>query len=83
MYTRNIESELREALADTPVLLLKGARQTGKSTLVTRLAEQMNARYATLDDRTTLAAATSDPIGFLKGLAQTVAAVLRLILGST
>ncbi len=73
MYTRNIEPELREALADTPVILLNGARQTGKSTLVTRLAEQMRASYATLDDATTLAAATSDPIGFLKGLGQTVA----------
>ena len=73
MYPRNIESELREALADTPVVLLNGARQTGKSTLVTQLAETMGAAYATLDDATTLAAATSDPVGFLKGLGQTLA----------
>jgi predicted AAA+ superfamily ATPase len=32
MYQRNIEAELRSALADTPVVLLNGARQTGKST---------------------------------------------------
>ncbi len=73
MYTRNIESELREALTDTPVVLLNGARQTGKSTLVTQLAETMGAAYATLDDATTLSAATSDPIGFLKGMGQTLA----------
>ncbi len=47
MYARNIESELREPLADTPVVLLNGARQTGKSTLVTQLAETMGAAYAT------------------------------------
>ncbi|MFQ5780522.1 MAG: ATP-binding protein, partial [Nitrospiria bacterium] len=73
MYARNIESELYEALADTPVVLLNGARQTGKSTLVTRLAEKLDASYVTLDDATTLAAATSDPVGFLKGMGQCVA----------
>jgi len=72
MYSRNIESELREALADTPVVLLKGARQTGKSTLVTQLAKTMGAAYVTMDDTTTLSAATSDPVGFLKGLGQTL-----------
>jgi predicted AAA+ superfamily ATPase len=33
MIRRNIEASSQQALADTPVVLLKGARQTGKTTL--------------------------------------------------
>ena len=68
MYARNIESELHSALADTPVVLLNGARQTGKSTLAQGYAEASSAPYVTLDDATQLAAATSDAQGFLAGL---------------
>jgi predicted AAA+ superfamily ATPase len=31
---RNITDQLLQALADTPVVLINGARQTGKNTLV-------------------------------------------------
>lgn len=66
MYRRNIEPLLLAALADTPVVLLNGARQTGKSTLAQRLAEnKWPARYVTLDDVTVQAAARSDPQSFL------------------
>ena len=65
MYQRNIEHSLRLALADTPVVLLIGARQTGKSTLALRLAKDLSAQYLTLDDATVLAAATADPQGFV------------------
>jgi len=34
MYTRNITQNLKDALADTPVVLLAGARQTGEIILV-------------------------------------------------
>jgi predicted AAA+ superfamily ATPase len=44
------------------------ARQTGKSTLATGLAERLSATFATLDDATSLAAAVADPHGFLAGL---------------
>ena len=67
MYTRNIESELLAALADTPVVLLNGARQTGKTTLAQRYARTASATYVTLDDATHLAAARSDAQGFLAG----------------
>lgn len=73
MYSRNIELEMRAALADTPVVLLHGARQTGKSTLATALADELGMRYITLDDATALSAASSDPLGFLKGLGAAVA----------
>ena len=70
MLPRHITVRLREALSDTPVVLLHGARQTGKSTLVQRLARSKptRGRYLTLDDAGVLAAASSDPVGFVAGL---------------
>lgn len=68
MFPRHIEPLLTDALADTPVVLLNGARQTGKSTLVQGLAERQGRRYLTLDDRVVLAAARADPAGFVAGL---------------
>lgn len=73
MFERHLAPRLLEALADTPVVLLHGARQTGKSTLVRRLASQEHpARYLTLDDAGVLAAARDDPAGFLAGLNEPV-----------
>lgn len=68
MYTRHITSLLMDALADTPVVLLNGARQTGKSTLAQSLATSNAFRYLTLDDQAVLAAAKHDPAGFVAGL---------------
>jgi predicted AAA+ superfamily ATPase len=69
MFKRNIASNLSTALSDTPVVLLNGARQTGKSTLVQSLASQGHpARYITFDDAGMLSAAKEDPSGFLAGL---------------
>jgi predicted AAA+ superfamily ATPase len=55
-------------LADRPVVLLNGARQVGKSTLVQSLTDGDQAQYLTLDDATVLAAASGDPAGFVAGL---------------
>ncbi|MDO8772576.1 MAG: ATP-binding protein [Burkholderiaceae bacterium] len=68
MYTRHILPLLNEALTDTPVVLLNGARQTGKSTLTQSLSGESSRRYLTLDDHVTLAAAKGDPDGFIAGL---------------
>jgi len=69
MIRRNIWNSLAEAMADTPVVLINGARQTGKSTLAKWYTENISGgRYLTLDDATVLAAATQDPAGFLSGL---------------
>jgi uncharacterized protein len=69
MYNRMLRPQLIAALADTPVVFLNGARQTGKSTLVRELAENEHpARYLTFDDATVLAAARHDPAGFVAGL---------------
>jgi len=72
MYRRNIETCVRAALLDTPVVLLNGARQTGKTTLALKLASELSRRYITLDDATVLSAAASDPQGFIRGLEQDV-----------
>lgn len=73
MHARHITPLLRDALADTPVVLVNGARQSGKSTLVQALrtppADQSSARrYLTLDDTAVLRAAKSDPAGFINAL---------------
>jgi predicted AAA+ superfamily ATPase len=73
MYRRNIANPLNEALADSPVVLLNGARQTGKSTLVgSGMIAGFSGRYVTLDDAGILAAAGTDPAGFLAGLGRPV-----------
>jgi predicted AAA+ superfamily ATPase len=67
MYKRHLSPGLKAALLDTPVVLLAGARQTGKTTLAQSLLGAKTG-YLTLDDATTLAAASRDPQSFLDGL---------------
>jgi hypothetical protein len=69
MIERSITGRLLEALADTPVVFLAGARQTGKSTLARALATGPHpAQYLTLDDAAVMAAAHRDPAGFIAGI---------------
>ena len=65
---RNIEGAIQKALADTPVVLLNGARQTGKTTRVQAITEKTAAQDFTLDDAATLALAAGDPSGFIRNL---------------
>lgn len=67
-FPRLILPRLREALEDTPVVLIHGPRQCGKSTLATMFGEEHGFRYLTFDDENVLAAAKSDPVGFCKDL---------------
>jgi len=66
LVPRHAESLVTEALGDTRVVLVNGARQAGKSTL-TRLAagRQPGAVIRLLDDPATLQAAKDDPTGFV------------------
>ncbi len=69
MYQRLISPRLVNALQDTPVVVLQGARQTGKSTLAQSLTtDAFPAEYLSFDNLTTLAAAQQDPVGFIQGL---------------
>ncbi len=64
---RHITEPILAALRDAPVVLLQGARQTGKSTLARWIAEHRHkAVYYTLDDAALLSAATRDPDAFLR-----------------
>ncbi|MFZ4506987.1 MAG: ATP-binding protein [Fimbriimonas sp.] len=62
MIRRFISERLGESLADTPVTMVVGPRQSGKSTVVQEFRER---RYVSLDDPMVLAHALSDPGGFL------------------
>lgn len=69
MFRRNLTGQLTEALADTPAVLVNGARQTGKSTLVqSKEVAEDGRHYITFDNPGLLAAARSDPNGFVAGL---------------
>ena len=73
MYYRNLTPKIEESLTDTPVIFLNGPRQSGKSTLVKWLSEAKHpARYLTFDDSNMLAAASSDPAGFISAIDQPV-----------
>jgi predicted AAA+ superfamily ATPase len=70
-YSRRLTPRIREALSDSPVVLLNGARQTGKTTLALDLQESSGGtpeNYVSLDDAGMLGAARSDAPGFLAGL---------------
>lgn len=69
MFERFLYSYLAEALSDTPVVLLVGARQVGKSTLTQSLKnEDYQPNYLTFDDTTLLVAAKGNPNGFLDSI---------------
>jgi len=66
MYVhRTIESYLKKGTGNFPVLLVTGARQVGKTTLLKHLAKA-NRRYVTLDDPLTRSLAKEDPSLFLQ-----------------
>ena len=67
LYPRLIEARVAEALTDTPVVLIAGPRQAGKTTLVRQMADQ-GLRYLTLDDELTQLAAKEDPGGMIRSL---------------
>lgn len=62
---RWLQARLADALADTPVVLLNGARQTGKSTLAEHYSRTQGGRYLSLDEPAILAAAQADPVSFV------------------
>ena len=68
LYSRRIEPRLTEALEDTPVVLLAGPRQAGKTTLVKHIAKLKRMRYLTLDDELTRLSAREDPVGLIRNL---------------
>jgi predicted AAA+ superfamily ATPase len=65
-YRRNIKKHLLDCVNSSPVVLITGARQTGKTTLVREIGEQEQFSYVTFDDLFSQGAADADPVGFVK-----------------
>lgn len=70
-YARHLKPRVDEALTDTPVVLISGPRQAGKTTLVRQFVDKRRP-FITLDDATTLASARNDPVGLIRGLSGAV-----------
>jgi predicted AAA+ superfamily ATPase len=71
LFPRHLDARIAEAMRDTPVVLLAGPRQAGKTTLARQLASA-EMRYLTLDDAPTLLAATTDAVGLIRELDRAV-----------
>lgn len=71
LVERRLAPLIHEALADTPVVLLNGPRQAGKSTLASTFGDR-GFRMLSLDDAATLASAREDPTGLVRSLDRAV-----------
>ncbi len=67
-FPRYLSARLREALADTPVVLIHGPRQSGKTTLARTVGGRSGYRYFSFDNDAARGAAIQDPAGFVAGL---------------
>src|SRR5450432_3599560 len=82
LVSRRAEALVAEALADTRVVLVNGARQAGKSTLTRLAAARMPGTVIRLlDDPATLRAAADDPTGFVENDALMVIDEIQLAPG--
>jgi predicted AAA+ superfamily ATPase len=68
LYPRHVKPQIDAALRDTPVVVIVGPRQCGKSTLAEQVAGELGASEVTLDDAGRRAAANADPTGFIDQL---------------
>jgi len=65
---RLLALRLREALRDTPAVLIHGPRQCGKTTLARLVGDPRGYAYVSFDDADIVAAARRDPVGFATDL---------------
>ena len=74
LVARHLRANVQAALADTRVVVVLGARQVGKSTLVEQIARGEPGRLViTLDDEARRRGAIEDPTGFVADLDTPVA----------
>ncbi len=72
IYPRHAAPRLAEALEDSPVVLIHGPRQCGKTTLARMLGDRKGYAYVSFDDDVPREAAATDPAGFVAGLPERV-----------
>lgn len=66
LIQRLVFSRVEEALEDTRIVVIQGARQVGKSTLGAQVLAGRPGLVVTLDDPASLDFARSDPVGFVE-----------------
>jgi len=75
LVDRNVTELAFESLADTPVTVITGARQVGKSTLIQQLVAGREHRLISLDAAVDREAAERDPDGFAQQFPQGTLAI--------
>ena len=65
MIPRFLEDTIKESIKNFPTTILMGARQVGKSTLISKIAKELSFTYVSLDDLLIRKEANEDPIFFL------------------
>lgn len=68
IHPRFLLPRLAEALTDTPVVLIHGPRQCGKTTLARQVGDAAGYAYISFDDDVRRASAEADPVGFIADL---------------
>ena len=72
MFKRNIKKTLEKALLRSPVVLINGARQVGKTTLAKEFLKEKKYNYFTFDDEITYLSAKSNISGFISDIPKPV-----------
>ena len=72
LYLRHLRPRLIEALSDSPVVLIHGPRQCGKTTLARQVGDERGFAYITFDDDIQRVSAQTDPVGFIADLPERV-----------
>lgn len=62
---RHVRPRVIEALGDTRIVVIQGARQVGKTTLIQDIVNERGGRLVSFDDPATAQGAREDPVGFL------------------
>jgi predicted AAA+ superfamily ATPase len=72
LFPRFSQTRLADALKDTPVVLVHGPRQCGKTTLARMVGDKAGYAYFNFDEAVLLKAAEADPAGFVLDLPERV-----------
>ncbi|QIM16780.1 ATP-binding protein [Leucobacter insecticola] len=75
LIPRNVTGLARKTLDDTPITVISGARQVGKSTLMQQLVQGRETRLVNLDNFGDRSAAQADPDGFASQYPQGLLAI--------
>lgn len=75
LIRRHLTDLAKETLVDTPITVISGARQVGKSTLMDQLLEGREARVVNLDNLADREAATRDPDTFVAQFSEGLLAI--------